>query len=447
MKAHDLHEYMQAQGTWVPWDRSNDIFQHGDPDAEVSRIAVGWMCTIRALRWAALWGAEMFITHEPMYYDHNGRDPEIADDPAYRYKIEAVDELGLVVYRCHDVWDRFPEHGVQDSWDRGLGWQDAPLHARNDFLRVRQIEPRPLGEVAAYVGERLRPLGQKSVRIVGDPEHPVARIGLGTGCTGGIPVFQWFREHGADAVIATEVNNWIDVPWADDAGLGLIVCNHSTSEQWAMQSLTAYLQEQFPGVEFRCVPPEIVYRELVVGEPLHPAPPQLRLWHRDLDHLPPLSLPQGYTLRTFQAGDEVGWQVVLNSTGSLGSWNEERVRQQLQQCGDPGNVFFVVQGGRPVATACVVPHVQEKGTLWEVGWVAGDPLHQGKGLGYQVVLAALHRIRELGGQAAYLWTDDFRLPAIKTYLKLGFEPDLDHESYPARWAEIRERLGQSNPSP
>lgn len=440
MKASEIHEHLRLRGTWVNWDRSNDIFQHGDPDTEVSRVAVGWMCTIRALRWAALWGAEMFITHEPMYYDHNSRDPGLAEEAAYRHKIEAVDELGLVVYRCHDVWDRFPEHGVQDSWDRGLGWQGTPLIAHNDFLRVRQIEPCSLVEVAAYVGERLRPLGQKSVRIVGDPDQRVARIGLGTGCTGGIPAFQWFREYGADAAIATEVNNWIDVPWADDAGLGLIVCNHSTSEQWAMQNLAAYLQEQFPQVEFRYVPPEIVYREWVVGEPIRPSPPQLRLWQRDLDHLPPLSPPEGYTVRTFQAGDEVSWQVVLNSSGSLGSWTEERVQQQLRECGDPANVFLVFHQGRPVATACVVPHQTEEGTQWEVGWVAGDPLHRGKGIGYQAVLAALHRIRELGGREAYLWTDDWRLPAIQTYLKLGFEPDLDHESYPERWAKIREQL-------
>jgi putative NIF3 family GTP cyclohydrolase 1 type 2/GNAT superfamily N-acetyltransferase len=440
MKAREIHEHLRARGTWVNWDRTSDIFQHGDPDTEVSRVAVGWMCTTRALRWAASWGAEMFITHEPMYYDHNGRDPALVEDPAYRHKIDAVDELGLAVYRCHDVWDRFPEQGVQASWDRGLGWQERPLHAWNDFLRVREIEPQPLREVAAYVVERLRPLGQKSVRIVGDPELLVARIGLGTGCTGGIRTFQWFREQGADTAIATEVNNWIDVPWADDAGLGLIVCNHSTSEQWAMQGLTAYLQEQFPAVEFRYVPPEVIYHEYVAGEPLRPAPPQLQMWRRHLADLPGLSPPEGYVVRTFQPGDEVGWRVVLNSTGSLGSWTEERVAKQLEQCGGPAHVFFVTHAGRPVATACVVRHDQEERTLWEVGWVGADPLHQGKGLGYQVVLAALHRIRELGGNEAYLLTDDWRLPAIKTYLNLGFEPDMDHESYSARWAEVRERL-------
>jgi len=264
MKARQIHEGMKELGTWVDWERTRDIFQHGDPEMEVRKVAVGWMCTLRALRLARAWGCQMFITHEPMYYDHNGRDPEIVDHPAYQHKIKGMEELRMVVYRCHDVWDRMPEYGVQASWDRGLGWADQPLHWRNDFCRIYELKPQPLSSVARYVLGKLQPLGQKAVRIVGDPGRVVRRVGVGTGCTGGISTFQTFLENGADAVIATEVNNWIDVPWADDAGLGLIVCNHSISEQWAMQNLVEYLTQKYPAVEFRYVPPEVIYNEIIL---------------------------------------------------------------------------------------------------------------------------------------------------------------------------------------
>ena len=46
----------------------------------------------------------------------------------------------------------------------------------------------------------------------------------------------------------------------------------------------------------------------------------------------------------------------------------------------------------------------------------------GKNLGYSLSLAALNYFRKKGIKEVFLYTDDFRLPAIKTYLKLGFKP-------------------------
>jgi len=40
-----------------------------------------------------------------------------------------------------------------------------------------------------------------------------------------------------------------------------------------------------------------------------------------------------------------------------------------------------------------------------------------------------------------LETDDYRLPAIKTYLNLGFEPLLVHENQRDRWRNILSALG------
>jgi hypothetical protein len=37
----------------------------------------------------------------------------------------------------------------------------------------------------------------------------------------------------------------------------------------------------------------------------------------------------------------------------------------------------------------------------------------------------------------YLTTQDFRVSAIKTYLRLGFEPELTEADHCARWNELR----------
>jgi mycothiol synthase len=60
----------------------------------------------------------------------------------------------------------------------------------------------------------------------------------------------------------------------------------------------------------------------------------------------------------------------------------------------------------------------------------------GKGLGLQVSLAALHHMANSGKEASILETDDFRIPAIKTYLRLGYKPLLIHENQAERWKDL-----------
>ena len=82
-------------------------------------------------------------------------------------------------------------------------------------------------------------------------------------------------------------------------------------------------------------------------------------------------------------------------------------------------------------------------SCWEIGWIAADPDHWGLGLGGCVLANALRFTRKLEKRHVYLLTDDFRTPAIKTYLKLGFVPDLSHPSYEDRWLKVLAALGSS----
>jgi len=69
------------------------------------------------------------------------------------------------------------------------------------------------------------------------------------------------------------------------------------------------------------------------------------------------------------------------------------------------------------------------------------PGHQGKGLGHVLVLHVLDYFRKKGFREAILDTDDFRLPAIKTYLKLGFDPVHIGENHRRRWEIVKHKLG------
>ena len=45
-------------------------------------------------------------------------------------------------------------------------------------------------------------------------------------------------------------------------------------------------------------------------------------------------------------------------------------------------------------------------------------------------------LKEQGMEMAYLTTDDWRIPAIKSYLRIGFEPDLSNDDFKTRWTKI-----------
>ena len=81
----------------------------------------------------------------------------------------------------------------------------------------------------------------------------------------------------------------------------------------------------------------------------------------------------------------------------------------------------------------------------ELGWVAGDPKHKGKGLGMAVCAAVTARFIQAGYEEIYLSTDDWRLPAIKVYLKLGYEPMLYADDMKGRWKAVCAKLGWPRP--
>ena len=64
------------------------------------------------------------------------------------------------------------------------------------------------------------------------------------------------------------------------------------------------------------------------------------------------------------------------------------------------------------------------------------PEHRGKQIGHALNLAALRWFRDRGFKEVWLSTDDWRIPAIKSYLRLGFEPFYPDDSHRERWQAV-----------
>ena len=172
-----------------------------------------------------------------------------------------------------------------------------------------------------------------------------------------------------------------------------------------------------------------------------PKLPQLKMQFRAYTGLAPVRLPPGYSLATLAQRDAAEWIAVLNATGELGSWDDRRAHTALtgERPVQAGATYLILCAERAVATACTIAPTAATPRS-ELGWVAVAPAHRGRGLGLQVCSAVLWYARRVHWPATTLNTDDWRLPAIKTYLRLGFEPEHTHDSHGARWREIHRRL-------
>lgn len=170
---------------------------------------------------------------------------------------------------------------------------------------------------------------------------------------------------------------------------------------------------------------------------------RLRMRRPDLKGLGEVILPDGYQIRTYKEGDDDAWVAIIRRT--LGShWNRDRFKHNILNRSQfrPEGLIFVTYNNEPVGTACAwaqFPDEEEMGYIHMVGVV---PEHQGKHLGYALCLSVLHFLKKSGFRYASLNTDDFRLPAIKTYLNLGFEPDYVNEDHRIIWEEIISRLSR-----
>jgi mycothiol synthase len=164
---------------------------------------------------------------------------------------------------------------------------------------------------------------------------------------------------------------------------------------------------------------------------------------RSLQDLPDLRVPGGYTLRPLARADVEAWTRLLDENGGFGPWPPERSlplfapRSPIVFAGS----YLLVKDGVLAATAQL--HHQTRRSYAppaELGWVAVHPRHQGRGLARVVCLAVLRYAASAGYRDIFLRTEDHRLPAIRTYLKLGFEPWLVDPSAPGRWDAILSQL-------
>jgi len=164
---------------------------------------------------------------------------------------------------------------------------------------------------------------------------------------------------------------------------------------------------------------------------------------RNLTDLPNFEVPEGYDLRTYLPGDEQAWADIMNT--GIGEWTAEKCRENLTSKPQflPDGLFFVTFLGTPVGSACAWRKSPDE---WKAGilhMICVIPEHRSKRLGHVLNLAVLHYFRDHGFHEVWLSTDGFRIPAIKSYLRIGFEPHIFGHLHQERWQAVFEKIPES----
>jgi len=176
---------------------------------------------------------------------------------------------------------------------------------------------------------------------------------------------------------------------------------------------------------------------------------------------PEVSLPDGYTVRTYEPRDGDAWVHIHRL--AVPTFGVDRLRPWLERyltLALPESILFAscLDTGELVATSGCI-HQTRDGMFpfgGELAWVATMPEHQGRGLATALCAMCTRRLIDIGytnvtvqtgddmlaAMRVYLTvqTGDDMLAAMRVYLRLGFEPLLYEPDMEERWAVILRHL-------
>lgn len=236
-----------------PLTETVDTLKSGQLSQEVTGVVTTFLATKAVIRRAAELGANMIITHEPTFYNHLDQVTDLAGDPVYEAKVQLIEQTGMAIWRFHDQWHMRRPDGILEGELQALGWE-AYADAEDNFFCT--IPAQPMAEVVAHLKERM---GAAQVRVMGDPQLLVRRVGLIIGAAG----FQWHRQalrnENLDLLVVGEINEWETCEYIRDAidsgeQRALAIVGHANSEEAGMQYLASWLRPLLGNVPVTHVP-------------------------------------------------------------------------------------------------------------------------------------------------------------------------------------------------
>ena len=239
----------------VEWKKDTvDTFKAGNPDAAVTGIAVTMMATMDVLQRASAKGLNLVITHEPTFYAHVDTPEGMPNsDPVWAEKRAFIEKHGMVVWRFHDHWHMRKPDGIEAGIVHSLKWKNFQTPG-NQYLFV--LPETTLEKLAEEVATKL---DSSVVRVVGEPEMKVTKVGFSPGAAGFQREMHALELDDVQVLLVGETREWETVEYVADAvtqrrNKALIVIGHVPSEQPGMEECTRWLKGFVKTVPVEFVP-------------------------------------------------------------------------------------------------------------------------------------------------------------------------------------------------
>jgi putative NIF3 family GTP cyclohydrolase 1 type 2 len=213
------------------------------------------MATLDVLQRAAAKHLNLIITHEPTFYQHTDDRPEGMDenDPVWAEKRAFIEKHHLVVWRFHDHWHWMKPDGILAGMVKELGWEK---YESTDNPYLFTLPETTLEKLASDVA---RKLDTPVMRIVGNRDMKVTKVGLSPGFAGFVRETQALEMDNVEVLLVGETREWETVEYAADAVTegkkkALIVIGHVPSEQAGMKECGVWLRGFIKDVPIEFIP-------------------------------------------------------------------------------------------------------------------------------------------------------------------------------------------------
>lgn len=215
----------------------------GTDRTEIKKVLLALDCTPDTAREAVEWGADLLLTHHPIFF--NGVKHIRPDDPETGAPYLLL-RNGIAHYAAHTNLDAAPG-GVNDALAQTLGLSDVQPLPPDGLGRIgtRSADtPDTLGAYAAFVANTLG----AAVRMSGASDALVSRIAL-VGGAGGDMARQAYHA-GADLFITGEVKHHQALD-SRFLGLNVLEAGHYETEKIVLSPLIRHLQELTNDVQYK----------------------------------------------------------------------------------------------------------------------------------------------------------------------------------------------------
>jgi putative NIF3 family GTP cyclohydrolase 1 type 2 len=254
-----------------------DTVKAGDASTRVTGVVTTSLASMAVLQQAVKAGANLVVTFEPTFFSRSdattppagrggGRGAAGAPagpppappppDPIFTAKNDFIAKNNLVVFRLSDHWRARTPDPLAVGFGRSLGWTE--YQAADDARRF-DVPAITLDALATTLKKTLQARG--GMRVIGDPQARVRRIGLLPGST---PIQASIAMMpNVDVIVAGEVREWESVEYVRDVvfsgqGKGLILVGRVASEEPGMAVCADWI---------RTFVPEVSVRHLSAGDP------------------------------------------------------------------------------------------------------------------------------------------------------------------------------------